>query len=204
MRQTASRTNRFWLTLIGITLILGGIAGLAVSLDLIPRLTSSLGYTLTVPPPAAPILPGLAAGLARTEIVVAIVLIGVVLGLLALAWLIAQIPRTNQAKPFRLHDDVTTGLTRCSPTVLTTAIESRINALSGVRSSSAVLRGTAQRPELTVRVTASDRADLPELLHTLHHQIAGEVGAVLDTHLHLLAVQLDIHTGKATADHIVL
>lgn len=165
MRQTAARVNRAWLIVIGLLVVLAGAAVVALGSGLLPGAIA--GWTS--PQPTGRVVSA-AAGpvLDRTWVVVLIAAVGVVLGLLALAWLIAQIPRTNPAKPFRLHDDVRTGLTRCDPAVLARAVDAQVETLPGVRSAAAVIRGTADRPDLTVRVTAGVRTDLPGLLDLLH------------------------------------
>jgi len=83
-------------------------------------------------------------------------------------------------------------------------LEAQIKALPDVQGASAVLRGTAQQPDLTVRVTASDRAELPRLLDTLQTQVAGDLGTALDTRLRRLGVQTEIGTTKKKSNQITL
>lgn len=205
MRQTAARLNRAWLTVIGLLLLLASLAGLLIGTGLLTRLGRSAGLTVNRPAPSnRPFGSGTAAAFGLPWVAGLVALVGVVLALLALAWLVAQIPRTNQAKPFRLHDDAQDGLTRCDPNVLTKAVEAQITALPDVNHASAVLRGTVQQPDLTVRVTASDRADLPQLLDTLQTRIAADVGDALDTQLKRLGVQVEIGTTKTKAHQVSL
>jgi hypothetical protein len=205
MRQTAARLNRAWLTVIGLLLLLAGLAALLIGTGLLRQLSRAAGLTLSRPAPDDQIFgSGTRAAFGLTWVVVVVALAGVVLALLALAWLIAQIPRTNEAKPFRLHDDAEDGLTRCAPDVLSDAVEAKIKALPDVHDASAVIRGTVREPDLTVKVTASDRADLPRLLDTLQTQVATDVGAALDTQLRRLGVQIEIGTTKTKAHQISL
>lgn len=205
MRQTAARLNRAWLAVIGLLLLLTGLCTVLIGTGLLQRLARAVGLTLNRPAPANRLFGRAAASaFGLTSVAAVLAVIGVVLALLALAWLVAQIPRANEAKPFRLHDNPTEGLTRCAPGVLTDAVEAQVKALPDVQNASAVLRGTVRQPDLTVKVTASDRADLPRLLDTIQTQVAGDLGAALDTQLNRLGVQVEIGTTKHRAHQITL
>lgn len=205
MRHTAARLNRAWLTLIGLLLLVAGLAAVAIGAGLLPTLARAVGLTLSRPTPANRLFgAGAASVLGQTWVVALLAVVGIVVALLGLAWLLAQIPRTHEAKPFHLYDSAARGLTRCAPDVLTDAVESQIKALPDVSDASAVLRGTAAHPDLTVKVTADDRADIPELLHTLRDQVAGDVGGALDTRLRRLAVQVEVGTNRSKTHQIVL
>ncbi len=205
MRQTAARLNRTWLTVLGILLLLSGFAVVAIGTGLLQSAARAAGLRVTGPD-ATNRLFGAEAATAFTLpwVVVLTALVGVVVALIGLAWLIAQIPRSNQAKPFRLHDTAETGLTRCAPSVLTDAVEAQIKTLAGVQAASAVLRGTASQPDLTVKVTASDRTDIARLLETVQNRVAADFGGALDTQLRRLGVQVEIVRTKATSDRITV
>lgn len=205
MRQTAARLNRGWLTVIGTVLLLAGLAGLLVSLDLVRPAAQAVGIQVVGPDRDSRVFGvSLASAMSSPWVIVLIGLAGAVVGLLGLAWLAAQVPRSNQAKPFRLHDDPRTGMTRVAPGVLSAAVAAQTKALPGVQDASVVLRGTAAAPEVTVKVTANDRADLIQLLAALQNQVAPDAGASLDTELRRFAVQVEIDTTKTTSDHITI
>lgn len=205
MRQTASRLNQTWLTILGLLLLLGGAAGVLLSTGQAARLLRTTGLGGTPPAPDRRLFGSATAGaLSQTGVVLLVTLVAVVVGLLGLAWLLAQVPRTNAAKPFRLHDDARTGLTRVEADVLTRAVEAQVKGLPGVTGASAVLRGSAQQPDLTLRVTADDRTDINGLLVRLHRQVAADLGDALDTRLHRLGVQVEVSTGKSGTDHITV
>lgn len=205
MRQTAVRLNRAWLTIIGILLLLAGLLVIAIGTGLLATGTKAVGLTLNRPGPANRLFGSATSStFALTWVVVVVGIVGVILGLLGLAWLIAQIPRSNETTPFRLHDDAAGGLTRCSPSVLTHAVEDQIETLPGVQNASAVLRGTAQNPDLTVKVTASDRTNIPVLLQLLQNQVAADFSDSLDTHLQRLGVQIEIDSTKTSVDHVTM
>lgn len=205
MRQTAARLNRAWLGVIGLLLVLGGLTVVLIGLGQLAAIGGAAGLVIDRPAPTDR-LAGTAttAALGVTWVIVVVAVVGVLLAVLALVWLVAQVPRTNQAKPYRLHDTATDGLTRCAPDVLSDAVEAQLKALPDVQDASAVLRGTRQHPDLTLRVTASDRADLPRLLDTIQTRIAGDLGGALDTRLARLGVQVEIGTVKTKAHQVTL
>ncbi|MET0695403.1 MAG: alkaline shock response membrane anchor protein AmaP [Propionibacteriaceae bacterium] len=205
MRQTASRLNRSWLTVLGLLLLLAGLAVVLIGTGSLRPLAAAVGLRLSGPA-AADLLFGAATStaLGLSWVVLLLAFVGLVLAVLAVLWLLVQIPRTNEAKAFRLHDSAADGLTRCSPDVLTDAVERQLKALPDVQSASAVLRGTAQQPDLTVRVTAHERADLPQLLNTISTRVANDVGEALDTRLRRLGVQVEIGVSKNNTHQIVV
>lgn len=205
MRQTAIRLNRSWLTVLGVLLVLVGLAGLLLGTGLAGPLLVRTGLGRTPPGPDRHLFGAATqAAFGLTWVVLVTAVVAVVLGLLGLLWLIAQVPRANAAKPFRLHDDTRTGLTRVAPDVLARAVEDQTRALPGVSAASAVIRGTTQRPELVLKVTADDRADLPELLTRLQDEVATDLGESLDTRLDRFGVQLDVGATKVSSDRVVL
>lgn len=205
MRQTASGLNRGWLAVLGVLLILAGAAGVLISTGLWVTLAAAAGLALNRPTATSHVLGSQTTSfLGMTAVVVGVGVLGVILGLLGLAWLLAQIPRTNAAKAFRLHDDAATGLTVVEPGVLTHAVEHDLENLPGVSNASAVLRGTAAAPELTVKVTAHDRTDIQQLLASIHGDVAGNLSTAMDAPLKRLGVQVDIGGSRRTTDHVTL
>ncbi len=205
MRQTAAGLNRSWLLVLGLVLLLAGSAGLAIGAGLLQSIGPNLGLRLDQPDPTTLVIAGNAAALFDAPLMVlAVGVVAVGLLLLGVAWLIAQVPRSNAARPFRLHDDPETGLTTCSAEVLADAAAKDIERLPDVLKASAVLRGTSAEPELTVRVVASDRADLPRLIESIQHPVADNLGTAMDARLQRLAVQIEIDRLRPQSDHAVL
>jgi hypothetical protein len=200
MRRTAARLNRSWLAVIGLVLLIAGLVGLGVQLQLWQQLLP--GLAVTWPSPGNPLL-GDAGWLDAAWFPAVAAALGVVLALLGVLWLVAQVPRRDAAKPFRLHDSAADGLTRCAPGVVTDAVEAQVEAVPGVRSASAVLRGSATNPDLTVRVAVSDDADLVRLLTTLDTDVASDVGTALDTRLARLGVVVDVDRGSSRSPKAV-
>ena len=206
MRQLAGTLNRGWLAVIGIVALLIGLAGVLVSTGLLSSLTGSTGAGVPSGPAAnGSVIPsGAGRVFAASSVAVAVAAFGVIVGLLGLLWLLAQLPRANRARPLRLHDEATSGLTVCDPQVLSRAVEDDLNALAGVRSADAVLRGTAKAPELTVRVSADDRTDLAELVRSVRADVADHLAQAMDTPLAHLGVQVDIERGKRTSGSVTV
>jgi hypothetical protein len=205
MRQTASRLNRTWLTILGVVLLLAGAAGLLIAIGRAGLVTRQAGLGWTPPSPDRHLLGSASAtAFGQTWVVLVTAVVAVVLALLGLAWLVAQVPRANAAKPLRLHDDPRTGLTRVESDVLTRAVEAQVRSLPGVSAASAVLRGSAERPDLTLKVTADDRTDVGALLGRLHDQVAADLGNALDTPLRRLGVQVEISTARRSSDQITV
>lgn len=206
MRQLAGSLNRGWLAVIGLVLLLAGLIGVLATTGALTQLLASTGTGWTAPPGGSPVLDTDAAGglVSQPVAVVAIALVGVILALLGLAWLLAQIPRTNAARPYRLHDDATTGLTVCPPDVLAAAVADDVASYPGVTGATAVFRGTARAPELTLRVSADDRTDLRALVSAIRTDAVRNVETALDAPVTRLAVQLDIDRGKRTTSSVTL
>lgn len=195
MRQTASALNRGWLAVIGLVLIIAAaVAGIARA-GLLPGIGRATGLSLRAPADGTKLLPG-GSVWNQSWVIVVVIVVGVVLALLGLAWLIAQVPRTNQARPFRLHDSAEHGLTRCEPKVLTDAVETQTKAFPGVTDASAVLRGTADRPELTLKVTCADRADLSGLMGQLESTVAAGLGQALDAPVQRFGVLVEVDRSR--------
>ncbi len=194
MRQFAGTLNRGWLAVLGTALILGGVYVVLASFGLLPGPKQD---SRLVSADAGPLLD-------RAWVAVGIAVLGVLLGLCALAWLGAQFPRANRPGPLRLHDDAVRGLTTCPPKALSDAVEDDLKALPGVASADAILRGTAKEPELSIRVGVDDRADLSAVLHSIRTDVVSNLSTALDTTMSRLAVRVDIEHGKRDTASITL
>jgi hypothetical protein len=199
MRQFATGLNRTWLAVIGLLLLLVGLASIGVG-------TGLLSAVLSGGPQAGDHLLGPWATdlFANTAAVIGVGLLALLVALLGLGWLLAQVPRTNAAAVYRLQDDAATGLTTCSPAVLTEAFSSDLQTVPGVVAANAVLRGTARDPELTVRLTANDRTDIPTLLVALQAGPVANLAIAMEAPLARLAVQIDISPEQRTSDRVTL
>ena len=189
MRQTAGTLNRTWLAILGILLLAAGTALLLQSNGTLHALLNTARFWESV------VTGDLHAFFAQPWVVAAMLIIGVIIGLLGLLWIIAQIPRKNMAGTYRLHDDGSQGFTVCDPSVLAAAVEKQINTLPGVITSAALLRGTAKAPELTLKVTVNDRADVQDLIHRIQTSTLPELSYALEAPLQRSGLQIDV-TGR--------
>lgn len=198
MRQFATGLNRSWLALVGLLLLLSGLASAAIG--------TGVGARTSIGPRSSSHLLG---GWATTFFshVAAIVGLGVVAFVVAamgVAWLLAQVPRTNAAAPFRLQDDAVLGLTTCTPSVLTDAVSADVQTLPGVTGAAAVLRGTAAEPELTLRVTAGAGTDVQALIQDVQSGPVANLHRAMGVPLHRLDVQVDITRERRAAESVTL
>ncbi|WP_026549663.1 alkaline shock response membrane anchor protein AmaP [Arthrobacter sp. Br18] len=202
MRESAGRLNRTWLAIIGLATLILGIAGVLLASGLAGTIAQSAGAGFSPAEPADPALPeGFRDVFANDAAPIILAVLAVLIGIGALLWLLAQIPRRNQARAFRLHgDNGSTGYTTCEPRVLTDAVEQETAALPGVTGATALLRGTAAEPELTIDVRVDDRADVQDVLEKIHAQVASNLETALETPLRKVAVLFNV-TARRRNDH---
>lgn len=197
MRQTAGTLNRTWLAILGVLVLAAGIAGLL----------QAAGTLQTIAPTPSPgtklVTGGLHTFFAQPWLVALLLVIGMLVGVLALLWIIAQIPRRNLAGTYRLQHDGAHGRTSCDPSVLAAAVEDQINTLPDVVVSSALLRGTADEPDLTLKVTINDRADVRALLCHLETSTLPELSTALENPLDQCRVQIDVSRHPQTSGTVV-
>ncbi|WP_049830321.1 alkaline shock response membrane anchor protein AmaP [Arthrobacter sp. RIT-PI-e] len=204
MRETAGALNRTWLAIIGILVLLLGAAGVLLASGLASTLASGAG--ITTPAPADRALPENFQGVFVPDTAAIIVaVVAIILGLLALGWLLAQIPRRNQARTFRLHaDDAADGRTTCEPRVVADAVESEVEQIHGVISAAVLLRGSASQPELTLDVKADQRADIRSIIEQVHTEVVPHLETALETPLRKTAVLMNIGTARNNDKTLVL
>ena len=197
MRQTAGTLNRIWLAILGVLVLAAGITALLQAIGILQT------FAPTPPLGAKIVTGGLHPFFAQPWLVILLLAIGVLVGVLALLWIIAQIPRKNLAGTYRLHHDGAQGRTSCDPSVLAAAVEGQINTLPDVVTSSALLRGTADEPDLTLKVTINDRADVRALLGHLETSTLPQLSTALEARLDQCRVQIDVSTRPQTTGTVV-
>ncbi|WP_247827388.1 alkaline shock response membrane anchor protein AmaP [Arthrobacter antioxidans] len=194
MRDTAERLNRTWLAIIGLLALLLGAAGILLATGAAATITDSLDPGFSAARPADPALPESFGDAAAADIApIILTIVAVLTGILALLWLLAQIPRRHQARTFRLHaEDGAAGYTLCEPRVFSEAVESHVQRLPGVTGADALLRGSAGACDLALNVRVDDRADVQDLLHRIHSDVAGDLETALESPLRKLAVLVTV------------
>ena len=197
MRQTAGTLNRTWLAILGILVLAAGITALL-------QAAGTLQSLAPTPAPGTRVVTGdMHPFFAQPWLIALALVIGVLIGVLALWWIIAQIPRKNPAGPYRLQHDGAQGRTSCDPSVLAAAVEAQVNTVPDVVASSALLRGTADAPDLTLKVTINDRGDVRALLRHLEESTLPQLATALEAPLHQRRLQIDVSPRTQTTGTVV-
>lgn len=186
MRHHAGAMNRTWLIILGVVLLAAGAASILFSSGLMaelsggnlagadqPVLADGTGVLDTIPPAA-------------------VLIGGIILGLLALWWILAEVPRRRAASSYRLQEDPARGITSCDPAVLAAAVEDDAVSLPGVVDSTALLRGTAESPDLALRLILNERADIQEALRGVRSEVLANLSRALEVPLHTAGIALDV------------
>lgn len=148
-----ARLNRTVLAVLGLVCLAAGGVVLLIG-------TGLLGGLLPVPADAPLLPPGLVIPGWGPSAVAAV---AVVIGLLALRWLIAQTIRRPAGSNWQISPDTTTGTTHIDSHAAVRPLADEIEDYPGVRSATASLTGPRQQPHLYLRVSADDHADISEL-----------------------------------------
>lgn len=206
MRETAGKLNRTWLALLGIIVLLLGVLGILMAAGAAAGLVQSAGLGLQVAEPNDRALPdGFQNVFATPAAPIILAALAVIVGVLALAWLLAQVPKRRQARTFRLHaEDSTDGQTNCEPAVLAHAIESDTESIHGVTGASALLRGSASQPELNLDIKVDPRADVRSILDQIHATVAPNLETALETPLRKTAVLVNVASARSNDKAAVL
>lgn len=184
-----AKLNRTLLIIIGFVMLVGGLWLIW------PWFQTTLGLTgasgLLVDPEAA-MAPGAPDVLEQSWMPAALIVVGMIVLLLGLAWLGRQIPRSRRAETLRFTADPGEGSTTMDPKVLESAVSEAAAALPQVAAAKAMLRGSAGAPDLLLQVHAEPAANLPELTATLTEQIAADVVLCLGNPLEHLAIEYSV------------
>ncbi len=148
-----AQLNRTVLALVGLFCLAAGAGVLLVG-------TGLLGGLLPVPADAPLLPPGLVLPGWGPAAVAAV---AIVVGLLALRWLVAQTIRRPASSNWQLSPDTSTGITHIDSGTAARPLAAEIEDYPGVRSATAHLTGPRQHPHLYLRVSADDHADISDL-----------------------------------------
>ncbi len=158
----ADRTNRVALIVFGLLVLIIGAGGLIASLGVVStefshrtlfdnRASTYVGHNGSWIWPAA-------AGVC------------LVIGLLALRWIVALLVSTDRAGDIPIPVASHEGTTILPPTALTGALTREVGAYHGVEAARSRIIGDPGDPDIVLTVTASQSADL----HALHQRIENE------------------------------
>lgn len=200
------RVNRFWLIVLGLLLLLAGLAGLGIGTGLLQPLLDRVAAGVQLPDRADPVF----GGFDFTQFTrpgpqtIMVGVIGALIVLIGLAWIIRQLPRRPRISDYRLHDDARTGLVTVHPKVIAEALADRVGELPGVIAAVVRLSGTADQPAVRMTITADARADLPEVVRSARDRVAEDLAISLEARLSRCAIQLDISPHQAVQGEVVL
>lgn len=159
MSARVNGANRAALALLGLLLLLAGVAGLALSVGI--RSVSS--YQLSTPRPGQPLIPKQLSSFAaaNTWFWWAVAAAALLLALLGLRWLLAQL-RTDRISRFDLTANQQDGSTVVHAGALTDAVAADAATIPGVDNASAQLISHPTR-RLVLAVNLTDYADIAQV-----------------------------------------
>ncbi|MDM7991287.1 hypothetical protein [Arthrobacter sp. zg-Y877] len=185
MRHYSGRANRTWLIILGLLFLAAGALALLIAAGWLGRLISGS------PAQSDRVLSDSSGLLAGDYAPWAVLLAGVILGILGLWWLVVQIPRTRAAGVFRLQEDPVHGITVCDPQVLAAAVSHETERLPGVVGSSVRLRGTADDPDLAMKVTVNSDADVQGVITRIQQDVVPHLVSTLEVPLNTFGLEID-------------
>ncbi len=168
---TTARLDRFLLLLLGLLLTAGGVLALLVGLGVFGsrlRNKSVLDNFISD-----------FFGRNGPWLWPVIALVGLLLGYLALRWLIAQV-RPTGVRDLQLEPQSTTGHTDLVGAAVTDAVTAEIGTYRGVAGASARLVGDELDPELRLRVQLDSRADVAALRRRIETDAVAHARQALD------------------------
>ena len=198
MRYTAGRLNRVWLIITGGILLTGGALAAAIGLGLLEGLTLA---GRRAPGRDQPVLESSAGDQVLAGILVAA---GLTLGILAVLWLLAQIPRKHGASTVNLADPDGRGLTLLAPALLEGAISARVGELDDVTGARTVIRGSSRTPEITVRVVTTCEGDIPSVVGGIEQRIRRDLHASLGREPASLAIEIDVRAAPKKQNSVTV
>jgi hypothetical protein len=162
-----ARLNRAMLALSGVLLLAAGAFALA----------NYFGF-LRVRNPGAPLVPGTERP--PTWVFYVVAAGAVLLGLLALRWLVAQATRRPKTSTWELHQRPDQGTTRLDADIATRPLIDEIEAIPGVDWASGSLSGHRQDAVLYLVVGAERGADLAEIRQRIERDAVPRLRQALD------------------------
>lgn len=148
-----TRANRGRLTVIALVLLVGGLAGLAVSAG---YLATSQRHRAVLGATRAHLLSG------HWWFWLIVAAVAAIVALAALGWLLRQFG-SDRIGEVQLETDRTGGTTALSASAVTSAVAAEVRSYRGVDRAGAHLRGSAGAPVLVLRAVLDDDADIASI-----------------------------------------
>jgi len=131
----------------------------------------------------------------------AVIAFGVLLLVLAVVWLIRQLPRSSRASTLKLSDDVATGVTLMQPSVLERALKDMAEEHPAVQSAQVWMHGSATAPSLQLHVTAEPWAQLPPLSTALDERLRAALALSLGEETRDFSIDYSVSRKQQQAVH---
>ena len=165
-----ARLNRALLAVLGLLTLTAGafvlLAGSGILRAVLPiQPAGPILATVAAPPPWVPWV-----GAA----------VAVVVGLLALRWLIAQTIRRPRTETWQLAPHTSAGTTHIDSDTAVAPLAEEITDYPGVQSATARLTGPRRQPRLYLRVSTDERADISDLRHRIDTEAIPRLVQALD------------------------
>lgn len=184
MRRMAAGANRTGLIIVGLFLLVAGLAVFAISFGLAAAVAPGLTPDAALQPVAAVFALPFSA-------VIALV-VALILAIIGIRWLAAQVPRKGSAKPLRMQEDARSGVTTVTANVIAAAVEDDLEDTPEVIDAQAILRGTARRPELVLHVDVDERADVDAVVVDIADRVTANASHALGVPLSAVGVEIGI------------
>lgn len=192
MRSFPATLNRTLLIIIGFVMLAGGLWLIWPWFQTTVGLRVPEGASGLLADPSADLAPGATDVLEQSWMPAALIVVGMIVLLLGLAWLGRQVPRSRRAETLRFTADPGAGTTTLDPKVLESAVSQAAAALPQVAAAKAMLRGSVGAPDLLLQVHAEPAVHLPHLTATLTEQIAADVVLCLGHPLEHFAIEYSV------------
>ena len=172
MKKLAGSLNRTWLALIGLVLIAAAALWILTATGVLHQ--AGLAWQPEDKP-----FEGAESALQQEWLPAALIAVGVVLALLAVLWLIRQVPRAERADTLQFQKDARQGVTVADAKVITDAIAAHTEELTDVVNAKAVLRGHRSQAELVLDVVINERGDVQQVGREIADEVLPAAARVL-------------------------
>ncbi|OLR91835.1 Asp23/Gls24 family envelope stress response protein [Actinokineospora bangkokensis] len=162
-----ARLNRGLLAVTGLVLAAAGAFALATHFRVLRVLDPGTTLVPGTQPPPTWVLYAVAAG-------------AVVLGLLALRWLVAQLARAPKTHTWHLEADPGTGRTELPAKTAVEPLLAEVGAYPGVHAAHGTLTGTRANPAVVLRVTVEQDGDPADIRHRIETEGLPRLRQALD------------------------
>lgn len=187
MRTVSGTRNRTILLVLGLVLL---VVGVALALLATGTATRISGAATWIPESSTTL--GSVLGPANQYMLPIGIAVTVVVGLLALWWLLCQIPSKDHTGDYRLADDLEHGIVSVGPGVLARAVQDQLEDLPWITRAHAELAGTAGHPELLIRLALAPRTSVNRLLEQVYGTVVRDLETALETRLEHVCLELHV------------